>query len=84
MTVGDRRLARLLNAFPEIVVVLDALGNVLWANDLAIELFGRSLAKQVAASNAGAHVVRNARTVTVIRPWNFCVIVENLLRIKWV
>ena len=41
----------------------------------------RSLAKQVAASNAGAHVVRNARTVTVIRPWNFCVIVENLLTI---
>jgi diguanylate cyclase (GGDEF)-like protein/PAS domain S-box-containing protein len=43
MTVGDRRLARLLNAFPEIVVVLDATGNVLWANELAVELFGRPL-----------------------------------------
>jgi diguanylate cyclase (GGDEF)-like protein/PAS domain S-box-containing protein len=43
MTVGDRRLARLLNAFPEIVVVLDAMGNVLWANELAVELFGRPL-----------------------------------------
>src|ERR1700722_18914733 len=43
MTVGDRRLARLLNAFPEIVVVLDAQGNVLWANELAVELFGRPL-----------------------------------------
>jgi len=28
MTVGDRRLARLLNSFPEIVVVLDGLGNL--------------------------------------------------------
>jgi len=27
MTVGDRRLARLLNSFPEIVVVLDGLGK---------------------------------------------------------
>ena len=34
MNVGDRRLARLLNAFPEIVVVLDGSGNVLWANQL--------------------------------------------------
>src|ERR1700684_2534145 len=50
MTVGDRRLARLLNAFPEIVVVLDALGNVLWAHDLAIELFGRSLESAIGTS----------------------------------
>ena len=50
MTVGDRRLARLLNAFPEIVVVLDALGNVLWANQLAVELFGRPLESAVGMS----------------------------------
>ena len=50
MTVGDRRLARLLNAFPEIVVVLDAQGNVLWANDLAVELFGRPLESAIGMS----------------------------------
>ncbi len=50
MTVGDRRLARLLNAFPEIVVVLDALGNVLWANQLAVELFGRPLESAIGMS----------------------------------
>ena len=43
MNVGDRRLARLLNSFPEIVVVLDGSGNVLWANQYAVELFGRPL-----------------------------------------
>jgi len=50
MTVGDRRLARLLNAFPEIVVVLDAQGNVLWANHLAVELFGLSLDSAIGMS----------------------------------
>jgi len=50
MTVGDRRLARLLNSFPEIVVVLDGQGNVLWANDLAQELFGRSLEDAIGMS----------------------------------
>jgi PAS domain S-box-containing protein len=50
MTVGDRRLARLLNAFPEIVVVLDALGDVLWANHLAVELFGRPLESAIGMS----------------------------------
>jgi diguanylate cyclase (GGDEF)-like protein/PAS domain S-box-containing protein len=50
MTVGDRRLARLLNAFPEIVVVLDAQGNVLWANHLAEELFDRTLESAIGMS----------------------------------
>jgi len=50
MTVGDRRLARLLNSFPEIVVVLDAVGNVLWVNELALELFGRSLESAIGTS----------------------------------
>jgi diguanylate cyclase (GGDEF)-like protein/PAS domain S-box-containing protein len=50
MTVGDRRLARLLNAFPEIVVVLDGQGNVLWVNHLAEELFNRPLASAIGTS----------------------------------
>lgn len=50
MTVGDRRLARLLNAFPEIVVVLDGQGNVLWANHLAEELFDRPLESAIGMS----------------------------------
>jgi diguanylate cyclase (GGDEF)-like protein/PAS domain S-box-containing protein len=50
MTVGDRRLARLLNSFPEMVVVLDAQGNVLWANHLAEELFDRSLESAIGMS----------------------------------
>jgi len=50
MNVGDRRLARLLSSFPEIVVVLDAQGNVLWANHLAEELFDRSLETAIGTS----------------------------------
>ncbi len=50
MTVGDRRLARLLNAFPEIVVVLDGQGNVLWANHLAEVLFDRPLESAIGMS----------------------------------
>jgi diguanylate cyclase (GGDEF)-like protein/PAS domain S-box-containing protein len=50
MTVGDRRLARLLNSFPEIVVVLDAAGNLLWANQLAVDLFGRTLESSIGIS----------------------------------
>ena len=50
MNVGDRRLARLLDAFPEIVVVLDAMGNVLWANHLAEVLFDRSLEDAIGMS----------------------------------
>jgi diguanylate cyclase (GGDEF)-like protein/PAS domain S-box-containing protein len=50
MTVGDRRLARLLNAFPEIVVVLDAQGSLLWANHLAEELFGVTLESAIGMS----------------------------------
>jgi diguanylate cyclase (GGDEF)-like protein/PAS domain S-box-containing protein len=50
MTVGDRRLARLLSSFPEIVVVLDGQGIVLWANHLAEELFNEPLASAVGTS----------------------------------
>src|ERR1035438_2649536 len=50
MTVGDRRLARLLNSFPEIVVVLDVSGNVLWANHLAEVLFDRPLESSIGMS----------------------------------
>jgi diguanylate cyclase (GGDEF)-like protein/PAS domain S-box-containing protein len=50
MTVGDRRLSRLLNSFPEIVVVLDGSGNVLWANELAIALFERTLESAIGMS----------------------------------
>jgi diguanylate cyclase (GGDEF)-like protein/PAS domain S-box-containing protein len=50
MTVGERRLARLVNSFPEIVVVLDALGNVLWVNRRAEELFDRTLESAIGMS----------------------------------
>ena len=50
MNVGDRRLARLLNLFPEIVVVLDAQANVMWANHLAEELFDRPLESAIGTS----------------------------------
>jgi diguanylate cyclase (GGDEF)-like protein/PAS domain S-box-containing protein len=50
MNVGDRRLARLLNSFPEIVVVLDAQANVMWANHLAEELFDRPLESAIGMS----------------------------------
>lgn len=50
MNVGDRRLARLLNSFPEIVVVLNALGEVMWANHLAEELFDRPLESAIGMS----------------------------------
>ncbi len=50
MNVGDRRLARLLNSFPEIVVVLDAQANVIWANHLAEELFDRPLESAIGMS----------------------------------
>ncbi len=50
MTVGDRRLARLVSAFPEIVVVLDAEGKVLWANQLAEALFDVTLASAIGTS----------------------------------
>jgi len=50
MNVGDRRLARLLNSFPEIVVVLDAQANVMWANHLAEELFDRPLESAIGTS----------------------------------
>src|ERR1700689_2324311 len=50
LTVGDRRLARLLKSFPEIVVVLDGLGSVLWVNRRAEELFDRTLESAIGMS----------------------------------
>jgi len=44
MTISDQSLAKLLGAFPEIVVVIDAHASVLWANALAEQLFGQPLA----------------------------------------
>jgi PAS domain S-box-containing protein len=43
-------LARLLSVFPEIVIVLDADGKLLWANDLAQNLFSRSLDESIGIS----------------------------------
>ncbi len=50
MTVSDHDLARLLGAFPEIVVVLDARASVLWANTLAEQLFGQPLSSALGTS----------------------------------
>ncbi len=50
MTVSDHDLARLLGAFPEIVVVLDGRANVLWANALAEQLFGQPLSAALGTS----------------------------------
>jgi diguanylate cyclase (GGDEF)-like protein/PAS domain S-box-containing protein len=43
VTVTDQSLAKLLDAFPEIVIVTDAHAKVLWANALAEGLFGQPL-----------------------------------------
>ena len=50
MAVKGQSLARLLAEFPEIVVVLDAMGNLLWANQMAERLFNRTLADAVGRS----------------------------------
>jgi diguanylate cyclase (GGDEF)-like protein/PAS domain S-box-containing protein len=50
VTVTDQSLAKLLGAFPEIVVVIDAHANVLWANALAEQLFGQPLAAALGIS----------------------------------
>jgi diguanylate cyclase (GGDEF)-like protein/PAS domain S-box-containing protein len=50
MTISDQSLARLLGAFPEMVVVIDAHANVLWANALAEQLFGQPLASALGIS----------------------------------
>ncbi len=46
----DRYLATLLEEFPEVVLVLSAVGEVRWANRRAEELFGVSLADAAGAS----------------------------------
>ncbi|HEY5121831.1 MAG TPA: PAS domain S-box protein, partial [Acidimicrobiales bacterium] len=43
MTTRGQSLAKLLAEFPEIVVVLDTSGDLLWANRMAERLFNRSL-----------------------------------------
>ncbi|MGA2933205.1 MAG: PAS domain-containing protein, partial [Acidimicrobiales bacterium] len=50
MTIADLQLGRLLTDFPDLVVVLDSAGNVIWANSLAERLFGRSLHDSVGQS----------------------------------
>ena len=49
--IGDEHvLARLLNDLPDVVIVIDAHGGVLWANRTAEEVFGRSVAEVVGTS----------------------------------
>jgi diguanylate cyclase (GGDEF)-like protein/PAS domain S-box-containing protein len=50
VAVKGQSLARLLAEFPEIVVVLDATGNLLWANQMAERFFNRTLADAVGRS----------------------------------
>ena len=50
MTIEDSQLGRLLTDFPDLVVVVDPAGGVIWANALAERLFGRSLHDSVGQS----------------------------------
>ena len=50
MTIEDSRLGRLLTDFPDLVVVLDSAGNVLWANSLTEQMFGRTLDDSIGQS----------------------------------
>ncbi|MGD0749364.1 MAG: EAL domain-containing protein [Acidimicrobiales bacterium] len=50
MTIEDTQLGRLLTDFPDLVVVVDPQGGVIWANALAERLFGRSLHDSVGQS----------------------------------
>ncbi len=50
MTIVDTQLGRLLTDFPDVVVVIDAAGNVSWANSLAEQLFGLTLHDSVGQS----------------------------------
>ena len=47
---SDELLAKLLDDFPEIVVVLNSEGNLIWANNLAEALFNRTLESAVGIS----------------------------------
>jgi diguanylate cyclase (GGDEF)-like protein/PAS domain S-box-containing protein len=53
VVVKSSTLARLLTEFPEIVVVLDSSGTLLWANHMAERLFDRSLVDAVGQSALG-------------------------------
>jgi diguanylate cyclase (GGDEF)-like protein/PAS domain S-box-containing protein len=50
LTIEDTQLGRLLTDFPDLVVVVDPQGGVIWANALAERLFGRSLHDSVGQS----------------------------------
>jgi diguanylate cyclase (GGDEF)-like protein/PAS domain S-box-containing protein len=50
MNYSDELRARLLDEFPEIVVVLNNEGNLIWANNLAATLFNRSLESAIGIS----------------------------------
>jgi len=43
VTIGDRTLTRLFDELPDVVIVLDGSGQVLWGNSRAERLFGHSL-----------------------------------------
>ena len=50
MAPGEQISAQLLHDFPEIVLVLDASGNVRWANTMAERFFGRTLSETIGTS----------------------------------
>ena len=43
VTIRDRTLTRLFDELPDVVIVLDGGGQVLWGNSRAERLFGHSL-----------------------------------------
>ena len=50
MSTLDERLVRLLDQFPDIVIVLDQEGCVLWGNETAENLFGQTLDEAIGRS----------------------------------
>ena len=50
VTITESHLGRLLTDFPDLVVVLDPTGNVIWANSLAERTFGLSLHDSIGQS----------------------------------
>jgi diguanylate cyclase (GGDEF)-like protein/PAS domain S-box-containing protein len=48
--VPDRSLARLLDELPDVVIVLDAMGQVVWGNTRAERFFGHTLSEYVGRS----------------------------------
>ena len=53
MAIEDQSLARLFGELPEVVVILDASGNIIWANEFAERLFNRSLQFSIGMSALG-------------------------------